>query len=74
MLRLLIPLISNLNLRYKDDLFVSHSDWSVDQGGNSIGETVARLVLPCLTDRCVSVFVSDECVCDEYVCVFLLCV
>lgn len=41
---------------YKDDLFVSHSDWSVDQGGNSIGETVARLVLPCLTDSDAGVY------------------
>jgi len=35
---------------YKDGLFVSHQDWKVEEGGNSLGETVARLVLPCLTD------------------------
>lgn len=34
---------------YKDSLFVSHLDWSVEEHTSSMGETVARLTIPCLT-------------------------
>ena len=37
---------------YKDSLFVSHEDWGLEEeGGSSLGETVARLTLPCLSSR-----------------------
>jgi len=35
---------------YKDDLFVSHHDFSMEEESSSLGETVARLRLPCLTE------------------------
>jgi hypothetical protein len=35
----------------KDSLFVSHMDWSVDESAGTMGETVARLTLPCLALR-----------------------
>ncbi len=39
----------------KDSLFVSHMDWSVDESAGTMGETVARLTLPCLAQRYYSV-------------------
>jgi hypothetical protein len=39
----------------KDSLFVSHMDWSVEESAGTMGETVARLTLPCLTHRYYSV-------------------
>lgn len=36
---------------YKDSLFVSHLDWSVEEDVSSIGETVAKLTIPCLTNK-----------------------
>lgn len=41
---------------YKDSVFVSHMDWSVEQDVSSIGETVARLVLSCASPRDAGVY------------------
>ena len=35
---------------YKDDLFVSHHDFTMEEKSSSLGETVARLRLPCITE------------------------
>jgi hypothetical protein len=35
----------------QDSLFVSHMDWSVGESAGTMGETVARLTLPCLAQR-----------------------
>ena len=35
---------------YKDDLFVPHLDFNLEEGSASLGETVAKLRLPCLTE------------------------
>merc|ERR1719186_2344693 len=35
---------------YKDDLFVPHLDLNLDDESPSLGETVARLRLPCITE------------------------
>jgi len=35
---------------YKDDLFVSHHDFTMEEESSSLGETVARLRLPCVTE------------------------
>jgi len=35
---------------YKDDLFVPHLDYTLEEGSASLGETVAKLRLPCLTE------------------------
>jgi len=43
---------------YKDSLFVSHMDWSVEESAGTMGETVARLTLPCLAHSDVG---SYEC-------------
>jgi len=36
---------------YKDDLFVPHMDYNLDEKSASLGETVAQLRLPCLTEE-----------------------
>lgn len=35
---------------YKDDLFVPHLDYNLEEKSASLGETVAQLRLPCLTE------------------------
>lgn len=35
---------------YKDNLFVSHHDFTMQEESSSLGETVARLRLPCITE------------------------
>ncbi|XP_023331344.1 neural/ectodermal development factor IMP-L2 [Eurytemora carolleeae] len=34
---------------YKDSMFVSHLDWRVEEEISSMGESVARLIIPCLS-------------------------
>lgn len=34
---------------YKDSMFVSHLDWSVEEDVSSIGEAVAQITIPCLS-------------------------
>lgn len=41
---------------YKDNLFVSHMDWRVEEDVNSLGESVARLTIPCLSQRDAGVY------------------
>jgi len=41
---------------YKDSMFVSHLDWSVEEDISSIGEAVARLTLPCLNHRDIGTY------------------
>eukprot|EP00088_Acartia_fossae_P031020 TRINITY_DN31988_c0_g1_i4.p1 TRINITY_DN31988_c0_g1~~TRINITY_DN31988_c0_g1_i4.p1 ORF type:complete len:244 (+),score=57.54 TRINITY_DN31988_c0_g1_i4:346-1077(+) len=41
---------------YKDDIFVSHRDWSIEEDVSSIGVTVARLKLNCLTEKDIGAY------------------
>jgi len=36
---------------YKDDIFVSHRDWKIEEDVSSIGVSVARLKINCLTEK-----------------------
>jgi len=41
---------------YKDSMFVSHLDWSVEEDVSSIGESIARLTIPCLNHEDVGTY------------------
>jgi len=41
---------------YKDSLFVSHLDWSVQEDVTSIGESLARLTIPCFSQSDVGTY------------------
>lgn len=43
---------------YKDDMFVSHRDWKIENDISSIGVTVARIKINCLTEKDIG---SYEC-------------
>lgn len=41
---------------YKDDMFISHRDWSIENDISSIGVSVARLKISCLTEKDVGTY------------------
>lgn len=41
---------------YKDDIFVSHRDWKIEEDVSSIGVSVARLKINCLTEKDVGAY------------------
>lgn len=41
---------------YKDSLFVSHLDWTVQEDASSIGESLARLTIPCFSQSDVGTY------------------
>jgi len=41
---------------YKDSLFVSHKDWSIQEQKSSIGVTVAKLRISCLTQQHAGIY------------------
>eukprot|EP00092_Neocalanus_flemingeri_P031403 GFUD01034108.1.p1 GENE.GFUD01034108.1~~GFUD01034108.1.p1 ORF type:complete len:229 (-),score=57.67 GFUD01034108.1:222-908(-) len=36
---------------YKDDMFVAHLDFNMEEESSSLGETISRLRLPCITEE-----------------------
>jgi len=41
---------------YKDSMFVSHLDWAVEEDVSSIGEAIAKLTIPCLSQEDIGMY------------------